>query len=322
MHLARCGHGDTTLNLQGESPAGQRLRTPVAAEFVDGGPSDLAISQDPMGCEGMLVPVSEMGMPTPGGPAITYSMTQNRPEMAKGADLSCQGRIDLVYLHAGPDDSTPGTTFSVVLNTALAGPPVFSAPTPYATGDAPRDFEIIDLNGDTFKDIIISSSGPDLTVPTDPMRDWAGPGPESLYIYHNDANGNFTEAESIIVADRLVGLAVANFDCDGEDDIVVGSMRGTIHFLAGDQSGSFDAPTTIFDDAGVVYGLEAAHMNNDGRPDLVWSGWTFSASAFESPTSRKPYSSRMWCLGSTGRTIRLATRATSSSAAMVYMVLL
>ena len=103
------------------------------------------------------------------------------------------------------------------------------------------------------------------------MEDWTGPGPESLYIYHNDGSGSFTEAESIVIDDRLTGTAIGDFDCDGESDIMVGTLRGKIYFLAGDGNGSFATPSVVFDDAGVVYGLDAADLDNDGRLDLAWS---------------------------------------------------
>jgi hypothetical protein len=71
---------------------------------------------------------------------------------------------------------------------------------------------------------------------------------------------------------RSWGIAVADFDEDGIDDIVSGDRAGWIHFFEGNGDGTFtDRGVVIdssFDDA---YSLAAADFDNDGYQDFVAS---------------------------------------------------
>jgi enediyne biosynthesis protein E4 len=103
--------------------------------------------------------------------------------------------------------------------------------------------------------------------------------PIAPLVFHNDGNGHFTEVSAKVGIDKPgkgLGIAIADFDCDGKVDIVVAndSMLEFLYRNKGD--GTFEEVGMIaeiaVDSDGRTYagmGLDFQDYNNDGLPDLI-----------------------------------------------------
>ena len=73
-------------------------------------------------------------------------------------------------------------------------------------------------------------------------------------------------------ATRPFGVAVGDFDEDGNKDLVVGRTTGNVHFVKGNGNGTFQSPTQFawkqaFFNA---WSFTAADVNGDSNLDVVW----------------------------------------------------
>jgi len=103
--------------------------------------------------------------------------------------------------------------------------------------------------------------------------------PTTILAYHNDGNGHFTEVShklGLDVPGKSLGIALADYDCDGRLDIFVAndSMPEFLFHNKGD--GTFEEvglmSQVAVDEDGRTYagmGVDFADFNNDGLPDLI-----------------------------------------------------
>ncbi|MEO8085412.1 MAG: FG-GAP-like repeat-containing protein [Bacteroidota bacterium] len=110
-----------------------------------------------------------------------------------------------------------------------------------------------DLNNDGFNDLVTAGS-------------------DSVNILLNDGAGHFAHFAKIHVASNLSGIAIADFNHDNNNDIIVnGGSSGAVYELTGNGNATFNAPTLIYTCQGAQL-AEVADFNNDTYADLAIGG--------------------------------------------------
>ncbi len=127
----------------------------------------------------------------------------------------------------------------------------FALPQASALAQLSRSVDLVDIDGDTHLDVV-------RTIVT------------GVAVSLGDGLGGFLSHASFPgVASGPVAAAVADFDEDGELDVVLANNPGSfVTVLLGDGLGAFGAPTTFLAASG-VNDVEAGDLDGDGHQDLV-----------------------------------------------------
>ncbi len=152
---------------------------------------------------------------------------------------------------------------------------IFNQDAPYEDVDA----VFFDANNDGAQDLIVISGGNEPEAKSPLLLE------DRLYM--NDGKGHFTKNTTFVVQQlyNKSTVAVADVDHDGDSDIFVGTLAGTLanqygvpmtsYLYLNNGKGKFDIATykTIqLADLGVVTSAQFADINNDGWADLVVAG--------------------------------------------------
>ena len=189
---------------------------------------------------------------------------------AELADLNNDGFLDLVLGMSSKDSLN-----SIVLWNNGSGD--FSQAGPYSTSALPtisgidqvNDIEVMDINSDGFKDLLLAAQTEGLAE-----------GPRAIQVLINDQSGNFSDMTSEYMPELSSGhyvdkMTPADIDNDGDLDII-GSydiyIEGETAFVwLNDGSGHFTiASSGIFHLKGGMVPIDA---DNDGDIDLAVIGW-------------------------------------------------
>jgi hypothetical protein len=160
-----------------------------------------------------------------------------------------------------PDVVVPnldGKAVSVLLG---AGGGAFApAPgSPFAVGDRPGYVALGDLNGDAALDVVV-------THDDDPV----------VHVLLGDGPGGFRPAggSPLRLKETVWGAAVADFNADGKNDVLLGARRGHVFLFLGDGRGGFERDPVLVPVGGKGSGYVAASdLNRDGKLDLVTSNF-------------------------------------------------
>jgi hypothetical protein len=100
-----------------------------------------------------------------------------------------------------------------------------------------------------------------------------GSQPSTLKISLGDASGGFRPLSSVLELGRTPkAIATADFNGDGNPDLLVGDDDGSLKLFLGNGTGNFTpAPDVARLDS--VVSIAVADFNGDGRPDIAVSDW-------------------------------------------------
>lgn len=217
----------------------------------------------------------------------------NSPSVLTG-DYDADGDTDFVYLNM-QDESSDGTIVLASLYENLGGSGLnFAAPveitSQFNSGTfvpaahwTSGYFDVVDWDGDDDDDILIGSSYGSVA---------------RVLLYRSNGDGSFAPAQVLLADSGLTGpfagegvtasggcsgnrrgingLAAADFDQDGDFDLVIGSVsQANLMHWENDGSGNFTRlPDISFAEAGVTF-IQTSDFDGDGDPDLMVGrdGW-------------------------------------------------
>jgi hypothetical protein len=175
-----------------------------------------------------------------------YYGAGSRPYQVVTAKLTNSGNVDLVvadYVTSqivvllGNGDGTfrKSTTFSIAVPIALA---------------------VGDFNNDGKEDLAVVEYG--------------GTGESVIAILLGDGTGKFRQSASYPSGVETTGVAVADFNGDGNQDVAVANNAGNVMVFFGTGKGTLRKPTTYnLPSHTIPYGIAAGDLNEDHSPDLA-----------------------------------------------------
>jgi Ca2+-binding RTX toxin-like protein len=166
-------------------------------------------------------------------------------------DLDGDGRADLAVIQAGATDQ--------VLAYLGDGQGGFTAGTPRAVGDEPQDLAIARINGDNLPDIVVANQvGANFSV------------------LINTGGGTFAPAVNFAApaGSNPDGIAVADFDGDGDADVALASLNGAdpgVVVYDGNGAGGFTMRPLVTNPARAAGAtkLVTGDLNGDGFIDIA-----------------------------------------------------
>lgn len=168
------------------------------------------------------------------------------------SDLNLDGKNDLVLANYAAFSAT------VLLGN---GNGTFAAPVNYATGEYPNGIAVGDFNNDNRKDLVTADYGDDTVSILLGDGNGAFGAPTSFATGNNPASGQTGPAS----------VAVADFNGDGNSDLVTNGTLGDIQILLGNGNGTFGSAVSYTADDNSIYltSLAAGDFNTDGKADVA-----------------------------------------------------
>jgi hypothetical protein len=173
-----------------------------------------------------------------------------------------------------------------------------------------------DYDGDGWPDILLVNS-----------KDWTSRGRRSLSaLYHNNRNGTFTDVTAgsgLDVEMYGMGVAIADYDNDGRDDVYITAFEGD-RLFHNDGNGKFRDVTKAAGIQNANFGTSAAWLDydRDGKADLfvanyvrwepkidLWCSLDGATKSYCTPESYKGTASRLYHNLGGGKFEDLAARA-------------
>ncbi len=240
--------------------------TPVSVavgDFNGDGKPDLAIANFQANTVSVLLNTTAMGATTPSFAAQQTFATGGGPEVVAVGDFNSDGKPDLAAVNYADG------TVSVLLNTTAMGAttPSFAAQQTFAVGSHPQGLAVGDFNGDGKPDLAVANTGTAAT-----------PGSTVSVLLNTTAMGattpSFTAQQTFTTGSRPVGVAVGDFNGDGEPDLAITNQgANTVSVLLnttamGATTPSFAAQQTFATGAN-PFAVAVGDFNGDGKPDLA-----------------------------------------------------
>jgi hypothetical protein len=175
-----------------------------------------------------------------------YYAAGSRPYQVVTAKLTNSGNVDLVVA-----DYLTGQIFVLLGN----GDGTFQKATNFSA-TAPVALAVADFNGDGKEDLVVAES-PDA-------------GESTIAILLGDGTGKFRQSASYPSGVETTGVAVADFNGDGNQDVAVANNAGNVMVFFGTGKGTLKKPTSYaLPGKSIPYGIAAGDLNEDHSPDLA-----------------------------------------------------
>lgn len=230
----------------------------VVGDFNGDGKADLAVTT----IDGLSVLLGD-GHGNFGAPRLfSFGSTAFFLQGIVAADFNGDGKLDLAVTD---NDSNK------VLILLGAGDGTFQLASTVRVGMSPGGIAVGDFNHDGHVDLAVADSG---------ISDGQNQGPHAntVAILLGLGNGRFLTPAYIPVAAGPIGIAVGDFDTDGEQDIVVtNSGTDQVSLLLGNGKGTFANPKTFSVSSNgkspvegyIPTGIAVDDFNGDGHEDLA-----------------------------------------------------
>ena len=165
------------------------------------------------------------------------------------------GPISIAVNDFNGDNQADFVTASYRSGTIVARMSGVSGERVIATTRNPKSVTAADVNGDSNVDIVVASYGFD------------GDDSSEVIVLLGNGRGEFAVNRQTLPGRGAIDVAVANFDDDSADEIVVASYNGTIQIF-NFRNGSLQRLSTVTTEVGVE-SIAVQDINQDGRTDLV-----------------------------------------------------
>ena len=213
----------------------------------------------------VLLNTTAPGATTPSFAAQTTFATGTLPESVTAADLSGDGKPDLIVANGSSN------TVSVLLNTTLPGAttPSFAAQQTFATGSAPVSVTAADLNGAGKPDLIVANLESN-TVSV--LLNTTAPGATTP---------SFAAQQTFATGSEPVPVTAADLNGDGKPDLIVANAgSNTVSVLLNTTALAINSPAFAAQQTSAVGSAPVsgtvADLNGDGKPDLIVGNYSSS----------------------------------------------
>jgi hypothetical protein len=225
----------------------------VIADFNNDGKKDVALSNTGFYIEGNSVSVFLNAGKGKYGAAASYKVGIG-PVGIVATDLDNDGDMDLAVCNSN------STTVSILMNKGNGG---FNAATNIEVGNRPFRIAAAKINNDNLIDLIVANNT------------------QKINVLINNGSNNFSKTTLDVIysqeiEDQNAAIASADFDNDGDNDVIFGSMHTShslneIALFINNGTGSFSAPQFIGLNAfsGSAADFDVADFNNDGKLDIL-----------------------------------------------------
>jgi len=177
--------------------------------------------------------------------AVYYHAGQ-APYQAAATQLTNSGNLDLVMADYLSDQIV------VLLG---KGDGTFQKPIKFSI-PAPVALAVGDFNGDGKEDLAVVEYG--------------GTGQSTITILLGDGTGKFRQSASYPSGVETTGVAVADFNGDGHQDVAVANNAGNVMVFFGTGKGTLKKPATYNLPGNTIpYGIAAGDLHGDHLPDLA-----------------------------------------------------
>jgi hypothetical protein len=148
-----------------------------------------------------------------------------------------------------------GSLLYVVFGALLAHAGQFLEAPPYPTGASPQGVAVGDFRNDGNLDVVVANSG--------------NPGGNTISVLLGNGDGTFAAQKTYATDTAPVGVAVGDFNNDGNLDIAVtNSGSNTVSVFLGNGDGTFQSKAD-FTTGNQPHGVAVGDFNADGNLDLV-----------------------------------------------------
>ena len=176
---------------------------------------------------------------------IESSTGSSFPAASAIADVDGDGRPDLIVANTANRGGV-----SILLGN---GDGTFTPLTVLASNGDPIVVATADLNGDGAADVAFANAA------------W---GAHAVQVYLNNADGTFHQAPEVQAGGNTIGVAFADFNGDGKQDLVFSGDVNAVSVALGNGDGTFHFPVAYTVGASPG-GVQVGDVNGDGRLDLV-----------------------------------------------------